>query len=170
MKFLVKGAYITNIKLNHQLTTGLPQQSNYQAPQPQSNEFEPPQIETDYRPVKETFYTTQTPRPVYYVPPETEIVTQRFEPQKPYHFDKKPTKHEDSINSLEDEDICGVVVSAATSLIKGGTKYKKGDWPWLAALFYKNGFICGGTISKKLYSVLTTSVLAAFRIFQFPKR
>lgn len=33
-----------------------------------------------------------------------------------------------------------------TSLIAGGESFKPSQWPWLASLFHKNKFICGGTI------------------------
>lgn len=38
--------------------------------------------------------------------------------------------------------------SAGKGLIVGGDDFKAGEWPWMAALYWHQDFVCGGTISK----------------------
>ncbi|XP_021708893.1 serine protease gd [Aedes aegypti] len=54
--------------------------------------------------------------------------------------------------SLSYERICGQPVNRAVPLMFKGTKSRRGEWPWLSALYYKNNdlgslqFRCGATL------------------------
>ncbi len=52
-----------------------------------------------------------------------------------------------NLNQLVDNSICGVAI-ASVGLIKGGSDYQRGDWPWLGAFIHDREFICGGSLSK----------------------
>jgi hypothetical protein len=52
-----------------------------------------------------------------------------------------------NLNQLVDNSICGVPI-ASVGLIKGGSDYQRGDWPWLGAFIHDREFICGGSLSK----------------------
>jgi hypothetical protein len=60
-----------------------------------------------------------------------------------------------SLIDLADDAVCGVPI-ASQGLIKGGITYRHGDWPWLAAMFRKKDFICGGSIISKRF-ILTAA-------------
>lgn len=137
MEFIIDTGTYTNIKLNYQLRTGIVQETN--DPQP-STQYVRPRPET-INPVQETYYIR---------PPQQSIPITRPTTPPPFIYNERPQSIPTSIsnhNNPSDDSICGHV-STATSLIKGGSKYRKGDWPWLAALFYNNEFYCGGSISK----------------------
>jgi hypothetical protein len=66
---------------------------------------------------------------------------------------------------LPDSAICGVAISSV-GLIKGGFEYRRGDWPWLAALVHLGKFSCGGTLSNDyifLTLLLTLCILCSFQ-------
>lgn len=48
--------------------------------------------------------------------------------------------------TLPNAGICGQTDIVGQSLVVHGDTYKKGEWPWLVALFLNNEFICAGTL------------------------
>ncbi len=49
------------------------------------------------------------------------------------------------------------------SLVKGGTDFKPGTFPWIAALFNNLEFICGGSIVSE--KIIVTGNLSSFEVF-----
>ncbi|XP_065076658.1 serine protease gd-like [Ochlerotatus camptorhynchus] len=64
---------------------------------------------------------------------------------------------EDQHGTLTNKQICGQPASPAVALLFRGTKTRRGEWPWLSAIYFKNSdlgslqFRCGATlISDKI--------------------
>lgn len=97
------------------------------------------------------------PQPFKYEQPQVDEVTSKFSMNQQTDFffvEKSPLPTTESNRKKPSSDVfeCGRVAHA-TSLIKKGKDYSNGNWPWLAAIFYKKDFICGGSISKTIFSV-----------------
>lgn len=93
----------------------------------------------------------------YYVfdsdPVPLTTTTARPKPQPHTHTQKRKTTLRPVNAFLNDNDVCGKSVTATTALIIGGSLFKKGDFPWMAAFFYNDEFICGGSLGiDEVYS------------------
>lgn len=49
-------------------------------------------------------------------------------------------------SSLPDEGKCGLKIAKIEATIVNGINTERGDWPWMAALFIGNTFLCGGSL------------------------
>lgn len=118
------------------MKTGLSQKAINHAPPRQTIQYVQPQVQ-NINLIQRTNYQ-QTPS----------LSTQYAGPQTPFVSNERPhlieTEHSNYNNPSDD---CGTI-TIATSLIKGGQKYRKGEWPWLVGMFYQNDFFCGGSISN----------------------
>lgn len=81
------------------------------------------------------YYQTQRPAPAAYRPPQS---SPSYRP---------PFGQNTGVNTNSIEE-CGKIQAGGVSLVVHGNSYRRGDWPWLTALFYQNSFICGGTLGE----------------------
>ena len=56
-------------------------------------------------------------------------------------------------------DVCGIqtAILEPEMLIVGGKPAQEGEWPWQAALYYFNTFICGGVLLSDEWVVTLAS-------------
>ncbi|KAJ6635913.1 Serine protease gd [Pseudolycoriella hygida] len=105
------------------------------------------------------FYTTQTPQPFYVTPPPPPPYTPPTQP--PYVPSSYPVQsvqpvqpnYDYSINTQQSEsEICGRMHPKFNFglLVVGGYSIRRGDWPWLVAVYLNKAtslsFNCGGNL------------------------
>ncbi len=117
-RFFIGGVTSTNYRLTHKLVTGIGEAS-------QGQRYEPPAPATHAPRPSSNFNSAPASRPSY----------------------NSGSSQSSSLSQLPDSSICGVPISSV-GLVKGGSEYRRGDWPWLGAFMHKGKFSCGGSLSN----------------------
>lgn len=137
----VTGTY-TNIRLNYDLDTqggAVPNQQQtvpLQNYQPTATLVQQQNVNYVSQPLKPSVNNN---RPQIYQPA----------PERPQIY--QPDNRDSGQGNPSEDSICGASVTGAAALIKGGKKFRRGEFPWLTALFYDKEFICGGSIVSSRY-------------------
>lgn len=131
---------VTRIKLEHNLYTGLAFKQTQQHQQEMENLQEPQVI------LKSGFNFD-------------------YEDAKLPNLKTPPIPQSSKKNHLEDSEVCGKSVTAVTSLIKKGTSFQKGDFPWMAAIYYNDEFLCGGSLVSSKHVVTAAHCIKNKRQF-----
>lgn len=52
---------------------------------------------------------------------------------------------------LKEDEKCGIrsVPKVAKGMVWEGSRYRRGQWPWLVAIKYYSKYICGGSLISK---------------------